>query len=72
MLVATVSVMSLPTPHCRTAFRTTVALAAVASDADCEYSPAGHVAANPKPKDRILAEVHIGHTEMMPIVDGLI
>ena len=45
---------------------TRVALATVASDTDCAYGPAGRMAANTKPKDRVLVEVHIGHTEIMP------
>jgi hypothetical protein len=65
-LVATVSVMSLPPPYFRTAFRTTVALATVAMDTDCEHGPASRVTANPKPKNSALVDVHIGHKEIMP------
>jgi len=71
LLVATVSVMSLPLPHFRTAFRTAVALATVATDTDCEYGPASRVTANPKPKNSVLVDVHIGHKEIMPSRTGL-
>jgi hypothetical protein len=57
--------MSLPPPHFRTAFRTAVALATVATDTDCEYGPAGRVTANQKPKNSVLVDVHIGHKEIM-------
>jgi len=66
LLVATVSVISLPPPHFRTAFRAAVALATVATDTDCEYGPAIRVTANPKPKNSVLVDVHIGHKEIMP------
>ena len=66
MLVATVGVMSLPTPHFRLAFRTTVALATVAADTDREYGPASRVAANPKAKNSFVVHVHIRHKEIMP------
>ena len=66
LLVATVSVMSLPLPHFRTAFRTAVALAPVATDTDCEYGPAIRVTANPKSKNSVLVDVHIGHKEILP------
>ena len=70
LLVATVSVMSLPLPHFRTAFRTAVALAAVAADTDCECGAASRVTANPKPKNSVLVDVHIGHKEIMPSRTG--
>ena len=66
LLVATVSVMSLPLPHFRTAFRTAVALAAVAADTDCECGAASRVTASPKSKNSVLVDVHIGHKEIMP------
>ena len=66
LLVATVSVLSLPLPHFRTAFRTAVALAPVATDADCEYGPAIRVTANPKSKNRVLVAAHIGHRDTIP------
>ena len=66
LLVATVSVMSLPLPHFRTAFRTAVALAPVATDTDCEYGPAIRVTANPKSKNSVLGDLHNGHKEIMP------
>ena len=71
LLVATVSVMLLSTPHFRTAFRTGVALATVAADTDCEYGPASRVTANPKPKNNVLVDVHIDPHENYAIVDGL-
>jgi hypothetical protein len=69
LLVATVGVMSLP--HFRTAFLTAVALATVATDTDCEYGAASRVTANPKPKNSVLVDVHIGHKEIMPSRTGL-
>ena len=66
MLVATVGVMSLPTPHFRTAFRTAVALATVAVDTDREHGPASRVTANPKAKNSVVVDVHIRHKEIMP------
>jgi hypothetical protein len=63
--------MSLPPPHFRTAFRTTVALATVATDTDCEYGPAIPETANPKPKNSVLVDVHVGHKEIMPSPTGL-
>jgi hypothetical protein len=63
--------MSLPPPHFRTAFRTAVALATVATDTDCEYGPAIRVTANPKPKNSVLVDVYIGHKEIMPSPTGL-
>jgi len=71
LLVATVSVMSLLPPHFRTAFRIAVALATVATDTDCEYGPASSVTANPKPKNSVLVDVHIGHKEIMASWTGL-
>jgi len=70
-LVTTVSVMSLPPSHFRTAFRTAVALATVATDTDCEHAPASRVTANPKPKNSVLVDVHIGHKEIMASRPGL-
>jgi hypothetical protein len=67
LLVVTVSVPSLPLPHFRTAFRAAVALAPVATDTDCEYGPAIGVTANPKAKNSLLVDVHIGHTEIMAL-----
>src|SRR5450631_2423997 len=71
LLVATVSVVSLPLPHFRTAFRTAIALATVAADTDCEYGAASRVTANPKPKSSVLVDVHIGHKEIMPSRTGV-
>ena len=65
MLVAAVSLASLPPPHFRMAFRTAVPLATVATDTDCEYGPASRVTANPKPKNSVLVDVHIGHKEIV-------
>ena len=65
LLVATVGVMSLPTPRLRPAFRTTIALATLAADTDREYGPASRVTANPKPKNSVLVDVHIGHKEIV-------
>ena len=70
LLVATVSVMSLPLPHFRTAFRTAVALATVATDTDCEYGAKSRVTANPKAKNSIVLDVHIRHKEIMPPCTG--
>jgi hypothetical protein len=66
LLVATVGVLSLPPARFRTAFRTAVALAPVATDTDCEYGPAIRVTANPKSKNGVLVDVRIGHKEIMP------
>jgi hypothetical protein len=66
LLLATDSVLSLPPPHFRTAFRTAVALAPVATDADCEYGTAIRVTANPKSKNSVLVDLHNGHKEIMP------
>ena len=71
LLVATVSVMSLPPSHFQTALRTTVALATVATNTDCEHGPASRVAANPEAKDSALVDVHIGHKEIMASRPGL-
>jgi hypothetical protein len=65
LLVATVSFVSLLTPHFRTAFRIAVALATVATDTDCEYGPTSRVTANPEPKNSVVVDVHIGHKEIM-------
>jgi hypothetical protein len=62
--------MSLPLPHFRTAFGTAVALATVAADTDCEYGAASRVTANPKPKNSVLVDVHVGHKEIMPSRTG--
>ena len=66
LLVATVGVMSLPTPRLRPAFRTTIALATLAADTDREYGPTSRVAANPKAKNSVVVHVHIRHKEIMP------
>ncbi len=58
--------MSLPTPPFRPAFRTRVALAAVAADTDREDGPASRVAANPKAKNSVIVHVHIRHEGIMP------
>jgi hypothetical protein len=71
LLVATVSVMSLPSSHFQTALRTTVALAAVATSTDCEHGPASRVTANPKAKNSVLVDVHIGHKAIMASWKGL-
>jgi len=71
LLVAMVSFMSLPPPRFRTASRTAVALAPVATDTDCEYGPAIRVTANPKSKNSVVVDVHIGHKEIMPSPTGL-
>lgn len=62
----TVSVLWLPAPHFRTAIRTAVALAPVAMDSDREYGRAIRATANPKSKNSVLVDVHIGHKEIMP------
>jgi hypothetical protein len=71
LLVATVSVTSLPLPHFRTAFRTAVALATVGTDTDCEYGTTSRVTTNPQPKNSVLVDVHIGHKEIMGSRTGL-
>jgi hypothetical protein len=63
--------MALPLPHLRTAFRTAVALAMVATDTDCESGAASRVTASPKPKNSVLVGIHIGHKEIMPSRTGL-
>jgi hypothetical protein len=65
LLVATVGVMSLPTPHFRPAFRTAVALATVAADTDRECGPASRVAANQKAKNGVVVDVYIRHKERL-------
>jgi hypothetical protein len=72
LLVTTVGVMSLPTPHFRPAFRTAVALATVAADTDREYCAASRVAANPKAKNGAVVDVHIRPKEIMPPCTGRI
>jgi len=70
LLVAAVGLMPLPTPHFQPAFRTAVALATVAADADCECGPAGRAAANPKPENSVLVDIHMGRPENYEIVEG--
>lgn len=71
LLVATVSVMSLPPSHFQTALRTTVALATVATNTDCEHGPASRVTANPEAKESVLVDVHSGHNAIMASWTGL-
>ena len=66
LLIAAVGVMPLSPPGCGSTSRAAVALATVATDTDCEYGPAIRVTANPKPKNSVLVDVHIGHKEIMP------
>jgi hypothetical protein len=61
LLVATVSLMSLPTPYFQPAFRTAVALATVATDADCERRPAGRVGAKPKAQNSVPVDIRLSH-----------
>jgi hypothetical protein len=61
LLVATVSLMSLPTPYFQPAFRTAVALATVATDADCERRPAGRVGAKPKAQNSVPGDIRLSH-----------
>jgi len=63
LLVATVSVMSLLSPHFRTAFRAAVALATVAADADRERRAAGRVGAKPKAQNSVPVNIHLSHSE---------
>ena len=51
--VATVSLMSPPTPCFQPAFRTAVALATIATDADCERRPASRLGAKPKGQNSV-------------------
>jgi hypothetical protein len=55
LLVTTVSLMSLPSPDFQPALRAAIALATVATDADCERHPAGRVGANPQAQNRVRA-----------------
>jgi hypothetical protein len=55
--------MSLPTPYFQPAFRTAVALATVATDADCERRPAGRVGAKPKAQNSVPVDIHLSHFE---------
>jgi hypothetical protein len=71
LLVAAISLMPLPTPHFRPAFRTAVALATVAADADCECGPAGRAAANPKPENSVLVDNHMDRPENYDTVERL-
>ncbi len=71
LLVATVSVMSLPSSHFQTALWTTVALATVATSTDCEHAPGSRVTANPEAKNTVLVDVHIGHKGIMASWKGL-
>jgi hypothetical protein len=63
LLVPTVSLMSLPTPYFQPAFRTAIALATVATDADCERRPAGPVGAKPKAQTSVPVDIHLSHSE---------
>jgi hypothetical protein len=63
--------MSLPTPNFQPAFRTAIALATVATDADCERRPAGHMGAKPKAQNSVRVDLHMSHFEIMsPEPDG--
>jgi len=66
LLVATVGVMSLPPPYFRPAFRTAVAPATIAADADRECGTASRVAAYPKAKNSFVVDVHVRLKEIMP------
>ena len=63
LLVAAVSLMSLPSPHFQPAFRTAIALATVAADTDCERRPAGSVRAKPKAENSVPVDIHVSHFE---------
>ena len=63
LLVATVSLMSLPSPYFQPAFRTAIALSTVATDIDCERRPAGRVGAKPKPQNSVKVNIHLSHSE---------
>jgi hypothetical protein len=63
LLVAAVSLMSLPSPHFQLAFRTAIALATVATDTDCERRPAGSVRAKPKAENSVRVDIHVSHFE---------
>jgi hypothetical protein len=71
LLVATVSVMSLPPWHFQTELRTTVALATAATNTDCEHDPASRVIANPEAKNSVLVDVHIGPKAIRALWKGL-
>ncbi len=71
LLVATVSVISLPPSHIQTALRTKVALATVAANTNCEHGMASRVIANPEAKNSALVDVHIGHKAIMASWTGL-
>jgi hypothetical protein len=64
--------MSLPPSHFQTALRTTVALATVATNTDCEPGPASRVTANPEVKNSVIVDVDIGHKAIMASWTGLI
>jgi hypothetical protein len=55
--------MSLATPYFQPAFRTAIALATVATDADCERRPAGRVGAKPKAQNSVSVDIHLSHSE---------
>jgi len=53
------------------ALRTAIALATVATDADCERRPAGHMGAKPKAQNSVRVDLHMSHFEIMsPEPDG--
>jgi len=63
LLVAAVSLMSLPSPHFQLAFRTAIALATIATETDCERRPAGSVRAKPKAENSVRVDIHVSHFE---------
>jgi hypothetical protein len=63
LLVAAVSLMSLPSPHFPPAFRTAIAQATVAVDTDCERRPAGSVRAKPKAENSVPVDMHVSRFE---------
>jgi len=63
LLVATVSLMSLPSPYFQPAFWAAIALSTVATDTDCERRPAGRVGAKPKAQNSVPVDIHLSHSE---------
>jgi len=65
LLVAAVSLMSLPSPHFQPAFWTAIALATVVTDADCGRRPAGRLRAKPRAQNSVPVSIHLSHSEIM-------